>query len=372
MKTLLVAAAALVAMVTACSIAPMQAGTTPVAQPQMATVIPQRAKASAVPVKSAVVTIGSKGPVVGVNLYAVHNYTAAQASVDGERTLAYIKNYLHASAVDLVWNLYAPSYTSDSVVTSAANTLSAAGIGILTRIAQREGLSVEYRPLMFVQTTGNDWEGLIKPANPGAWFASYYAQNLPYLKMAQKYRINEYVIGTEMDGLLPDPQWPSLLAKAAETFKGPISYAAHETRYFPPYTQLPATSVTGLDMYEPTKLPSAAPLSTVISTYEAFLEGVPAALLRRTAIQETGIEARAGAYQAPAALGAPGVLDEAVQYNWFTAGCEAVRRFDMRGIFFWKVDLADYPVTHPASSLSTFEGKSGAEAISKCAGIIKG
>jgi hypothetical protein len=370
MKTLTVAAAALAAVITACSTAPMQAQTS-AAPSQTPTVRIQTTSVGVVATGSTdALTMGSKGPVVGVNLYAVHNYTAAQTTADGERTLAYIKDDLHASAVDLVWNFYAPSYTSDSVVTSVENTLTPADIGILTQIAQHEGLYVEYRPLMFVDTTGNDWEGLIKSANPGAWFTSYYAQNLPYLKMAQKYHINEYVIGTEMDGLLPDPQWVSLLDKAAEIFKGPISYASHQTRYFTQYPQFPATSLTGVDMYKQTKLRASASLSMVTSTYEAFFTGMPAALLRRTAIQETGIEARAGAYQSPAALGTPGILDVAIQYNWFMAGCEAVKRFHLRGIFFWKVDLADYPVTHPASSLSTFEGRSGAVAISKCASII--
>jgi hypothetical protein len=41
----------------------------------------------------------------------------------------------------------------------------------------------------------------------------------------------------------------------------------------------------------------------------------------------------------------------------------------MRGVFFWKVDLTDNP-DHPARSLSTFEGRQGAAAISDCANIL--
>lgn len=85
-----------------------------------------------------------------------------------------------------------------------------------------------------------------------------------------------------------------------------------------------------------------------------------------------GIEARAGAYANPPNLRLAGMLDPTVQFNWFTAACETVKRFHMRGVFFWKVDLSDYPLTHPASSLSTFEGKAGAVAISKCQSIIRG
>jgi hypothetical protein len=292
-------------------------------------------------------------------------------TADGERTLSYIKNTLHASAVDLVWNLYSPGYDSNSIVTNASTTLTAANIAILTKIARRDGLYVEYRPLIFVKTKGNTWEGLINPPNPAKWFNSYYAKNLPYLKMAQKYHINEYVIGTEMKALSPAKPWKSFLAKSAKIFRGPISYAQNQYVYFPPHTDLPPTTLTGVDMYEPLNVSASAPLSKVEAAYDKFFAEMPASILRRTAIQETGIEARVGAYQNPPNLTLTGTLDPTIQYNWFTAGCAAAKRFHLRAIFFWKVDLADNPA-HPASSLSTWEGRLGAEAVSRCASIIKG
>jgi hypothetical protein len=355
MKRVITGVALSIALAGGCSTAELQASALTVQNP------------STLPVGS----IGSKGPVVGVNLYAISNYTAAQTQSYGVRTLAYIKGNLHASAVDLVWNMYVPSYTSNVVVTTKT-TLTAANIGILTKIAQRDGLSVEYRPLLFVQTKANDWEGLLEPKNPTAWFNSYYQRNLPYLKMAQQYHISEYVIGTEMKRLSPAKQWPSFLAKSAKVFRGQISYAQNQSVYFPPGTDLPPTTLTGVDMYEPLKLPASASLGQVEAAYEKFFAAMPAATLRRTAIQETGIEARAGAYLNPPDLTATGKLDQVIQYNWFTAGCAAVKRFHLRGIFFWKVDLADNPVNHPASSLSTWEGKEGAVAISRCEQVIKG
>jgi hypothetical protein len=307
--------------------------------------------------------------VVGVNLYALNNYTAADTLVRGERMLSYIKNVLHASAVDIVWNLYAPSNRSNEVV-AGSTTLSASDVGILTRLAEQDHLIVEYRPLMFIPNASNTWSGLVWPADPASWFQSYYAMNLPYLRMAEKHHISEYVVGTELDDVLGDVQWPSFLANCAKVYHGQLTYAAHEVKYFPPATQLPPTALTGVDMYEILKLPASAPLPQVVAAYERFFTNVPAKLLSRTAIQETGIEARAGAYGRPSNLMLPGVLDESVQYNWFIAACETVKRFHLRGVFFWKVDLSDYPLTHPASSLSTFEGKEGAVAISKCASII--
>ena len=68
-------------------------------------------------------------------------------------------------------------------------------------------------------------------------------------------------------------------------------------------------------------------------------------------------------------LSRPGVLDEQVQANWYLAVCHIVKANHMRGVFFWKADLADYPA-HPAQALSVFEGRKGAQAISECARIL--
>jgi hypothetical protein len=317
--------------------------------------------------------IGTSGPVVGVNLYAVNNYTAQQTAFYGQRMMSYIKNDLHAQAVDIVWNLYAlnPHY---NYVTPESTTLSATNVGILTQIAQQQHLMVEYRPLMFILNISNPWEGLIRPKDPATWFNSYYQQNLPYLEMAQKYHINEYVVGTEMDDLSADIQWPALLANSAKVYHGQITYATHQTRYFPPVSPgapPPPTQLTGVDMYEKIYLPASAPLSEVEAQYDAYFAKVPAAELRRTTIQETGIEAMVGAYSDPPNLTLSGTLAEQVQYNYFTAGCEAAKKFHLRGIFFWKVDLADNPA-HPSSAQSVFEGRQGAAAISNCASIING
>jgi hypothetical protein len=124
-----------------------------------------------------------------------------------------------------------------------------------------------------------------------------------------------------------------------------------------------------MDMYWHTHIPAHATPQQVIASWTALFGKVAAPVLARTAIDEIGIQARLGAYTAPQALDAPGGLDEQVQANWFTAACTTVRRFHMRGVFFFKVNLTDKPA-HPAKSLSTFEGKKGATAIHGCAQIL--
>lgn len=313
--------------------------------------------------------IGATGPVLGVNLYSPRNYTAAQVETDGKRMLSYIRNILRAGAVDIVWNFYSPGYRSDAVEATSAS-LSAASVAILTRIAQQDHLLVEYRPLIMVEHVTNPWEGRISPADPALWFANYYNLERPYLQDAQRYHINEFVAATEMKALNGSPLWGGFFVKISQVYSGAVSYAAHQADYFPPGTRLLPVKYLGMDMYRSLALPSWASPAQVTAAYEAYFKDVPESVLRRTSIDETGIAARTGAYQAPSYLGIPGTLDEALQANWFIAACNTVKKYEMRAVFFWKVDLADYPLTHPAHSLSTFEGKQGAKAITECASAL--
>jgi hypothetical protein len=317
---------------------------------------------------SSLPAIGANGPVLGVNLYALSNYSAARVRTDGHRVLSYIRNFLHAGAVDIVWNFYTSDLSSNTVDATSA-TLSASNVAILTKIAKQNHLLVEYRPLIMIRGD-HPWEGSIKPANPPLWFDSYYNRELPYLRVAQHYDIREFVAATEMKDLNGSIYWPKFFSRIGQVYHGAISYAAHQANYFPPKTELLPVSYLGVDMYRALGLPSSATVGQVTAKYESFFSRMSASVLRRTAIEETGIQARAGAYQKPSFLYIKGSLDEAVQANWFTAACNTVKKYNMRAVFFWKVDLTDYPITHPASSLSTFEGKEGAKAIAACASIL--
>jgi hypothetical protein len=318
--------------------------------------------------------LGYSKPFLGVDLYAPRNYTAAQVEADGERTLAYIKNVLKADAVGIVWNFYATSLYSDAVEATGA-TLSASNVSILTKIATQDHLLVEYRPLIILPSTSNHWEGLINPYPPADWFNNYYSAELPYLRLAQQLGVSEFVTASEMEELNDSPLWPSLFARISQVYHGVISYSSWDGNYFgsAPGTSfqvarpslLPAKYL-GMDMYWHMNLPAAATTAEVTAAWEALFGKVPPSVLHRTAIDETGIQARDGAYSNPQALNAPGIPSDQVQVNWFTAACATVNRYHMRGVFFFKVDLADNPA-HPAKSLSTFEGRAGAAAISECA-----
>jgi hypothetical protein len=316
-------------------------------------------------------SVPASPPVLGVDLYAPGDYPAATVRRDGERMLVYIRNVLRADAVGIVWNLFAPSRTSDSVM-ATSESLPAAEVGVLTDMALRLGLKVYYRPLIFISDTpGKPWEGKIRPHDPAAWLDSYYRAELPYLNMAQHYRISEFVVETEMHDMNGDPGWTAYFRRVAQVYHGVVSYASWDGDYFPPGEHLLHVAALGVDFYEPMpRLPADATQAQVVAAWERFFSQMPASVLRRTMIEETGIGARAGAYHDPPNLSAPGLLDQQVQQNWFTAACSVVHRYDMRGVFFFRVELTDNPASPPAS-LAGFEGRQGARAIAACASELR-
>jgi hypothetical protein len=305
--------------------------------------------------------------VLGVNLYALHNEPAAQVEVDGQRTISYIKNDLKANAISIVWH-YFQNRDSDNAVHATKDTLSAANVAILTKIAKRYHLRVEYRPLVFTHET-NTWEGRIDPTHPVKWFRSYFHAERPYLKVAQQQNVKEFVTATEMNLLHRSPLWPSFFKRVARIYKGLVSYSAWDHNYFDPPIHLLPVKQLGMDMYLPVKLPPNASAKRVTAAWERPFRKLPRSVLHRTAIDETGIQARNGAYRNPPFMFLPGTENENVQANWFHAACATVHRFHMRGVYFWKVDLTDYPA-HPATSLSTFEGRKAARTIASCARIL--
>ena len=175
--------------------------------------------------------LGGNRPVLGVDLYALDNYSAAQVEADGRRALAYIKNVLRADAVGIVWNFYAPNLYS-AIVNATDATLSAANVAILTRIAIQDHLLVEYRPLILKPSGSNHWAGLIDPYPPVEWFNSYYHAVLPYLRTAQQLGVREFVTASELEDLNTSPLWPSFFARVSRVYHGVISYSAWDGDYF--------------------------------------------------------------------------------------------------------------------------------------------
>lgn len=311
-----------------------------------------------------------KRSVLGVDLYAPRNYTQPQTYLFGLRTLTYIKTVLHAKAVGILWDYYSPSRTTNAVQATKQGTLTAADVMTLTRIAKRLGLQVEYRPLIFIPShKNNPWEGMLNPPNQQKFFNNYFSVLWPYIKAAQQLHISEFVTATEMHLLNGSRLWKSFFQRVGKTYHGVVSYTAFYRDYFAATGHLLPVRLYGMDMYKALPLKVSATQAQVTAAWEASFKGVPAAVLQRTALDEEGLAARAGAYTGPPNLNMPGRLDQLVQARWFTAACKTVARFHMRAVYFFKVNLADNPL-EPSKALSVFEGRKGAVAISACAKLF--
>jgi hypothetical protein len=318
-------------------------------------------------------------PVLGADLYARSNYPAATVRRNGQRALYYIKHTLKAASVGIAWNYYTPNIHSNAVLTTQA-TLTAANVEALTQMAEAQHLSVVYRPLVEVRAglgvngliNPSNWEGLIAPQDQAQWFTSYYNAELPYLRIAQKLHVREFIAGSELMFLNSSNQWPSLFARIGKVYHGVISYAAEQRNYFPGFgTQhLLGVHDLGLDAYPKIFVPPTATVQQLVAGWERLFSQMPGQVLYRTALDEVGIQAAENAYYHPSLWGVPGKFNETVQARWFTAACQVVEHYHMRGIYFWNVNLANDPTHPPYPSPPTFEGKPAAKSIAGCRAIF--
>jgi hypothetical protein len=316
-------------------------------------------------------------PVLGVDLYSTVDLSTAETITNGARLLAAAKQELGITSVGIVWDFYMPSSTSNEISEGPAS-MSLADVVDLTKLAERDGLSVEYRPLIKVGPNLS-WDGGVLPSNQSEWFGRFYETELPFFRAAAHYHVREFAIETELVKLNSSPGWASFVAKAEIAAPGVIiSYAASTLDFFPshpaknPRLLLP-TEAYGDDAYMPmpASISSSASASQVEAGWDGYFDHVPAALLHQTVLDEVGIAGVDGAYQHPSNWNLQGTPNVAVQVNWFTAACNTVARFKMRGIYFYNINLQNNPLHWPQSPV-VFMGKPAVvAAIRHCAAMFE-
>jgi glycosyl hydrolase family 113 len=307
--------------------------------------------------------------VLGVDLYSSADYPLSVVQRDGARNLYYIKHVLGAQSVGIVWNLYSPSVHSDMVRASDI-TLSPPKIAVLTREALSEGLSVEYRPLIRVGPQWR-WEGSIRPHNQKAWFRHFYDAELPYLRLAERLHINKFVVSTELRDLNSSNEWPSFFRRVKEHYHGIVSYTAFQGTYFSASGRLLPVHWLGVDPYPDLHLPDTATPHQLFAAWDGLFRQMPPAILARTTLEEVGFAGISGAYSAPQDWNRVARPNALMLARWFTAACTVVRKYHMRGIYFYEVNLLDNP-SRPLTFPAFFVGKPGAQAIHSCRSILQG
>jgi hypothetical protein len=307
-------------------------------------------------------------PILGVDLYATSNPSQRIVRRDGIRDLTYIKDTLKASSVGIAWNFYTPADSSENVG-HTRNTLTMANVAILARTAKADGLSVEFRPLVKVQR-GSPWEGYVFPPNQAAWFNSYFKTELPYLQLAQRLHIREFVFQTELRDLNKSPLWGQFIRRVKRVYGGIVSYAALGAQYYPRSRHLLPVRYDGQTAYPKLNVPATTKVPALVKAWKRYYAAVPPRIRFMTAIDESGIPAMDGAYRNPSAWRKHGTRNDLVQARFFTAECTVVKDLGLRAVYFWNVNLTTYPYSKPASPVTITGRAKSVAAIAGCAKLF--
>jgi hypothetical protein len=317
-------------------------------------------------------TLPTTKPVIGMNLYVQQNYSLADVTAWGTRDLAYIADTLKLKAVAIDWNYNVPYYGASVVESSPTRTPTIADLRELTKIAESDGLRVQYRALFTVNNSDKRSSSIV-PRNLGAWLSSLLSAERPALRLAQREHVRGFVVGTEMASVDQSPLWRGFFRRARRIYHGALSYASWGGRaatggFFDKGGVRLPTYQLGATAYPPIDLPRTATVAQLTTAWEQFLTAnTPASVLRRTTIDEMGIPAIAGAYHDPWVwTGHTGPLDPAIQANWYQAACAAVTAEHMSGLYFWSMPLDSDPA-NPYPSLVGWEGNPASiAAIQSC------
>ena len=297
----------------------------------------------------------------GVDLYITQDYPLSETEALGKRDIAWIARTLDVRAIGIAWDLSVPGDTSNEVLSKGPVTPSVADIRALTQIAQAYHLQVDYRVLFRVDGQDGATE-VLRPASQSLWFANLLSTETPYLKLAAQGNVSEFIVGTELSNFEGSAEWPQFFSGASAIYPGVLSYATWGGNFFSSHRRLPPVADYGVTAYPDVDLPDSATVDQLTAAWTSFLNTAPASVLSKTAIDEIGIPAEAGAYAKPWAWnGQHGIQDDQVQARWFEAACDAAIAAHMRAIFFWNANLIDNPA-RPFTSLVKFEDRPESEA----------
>ncbi len=128
------------------------------------------------------------------------------------------------------------------------------------RDAQRIGLRLVLKPHL---SAGDEFVGNISfddPTQFQAWFDNYRRWLLHYARIAQLFRVDSLVIGTELAGVTRnEAAWRLLIHEVRQVYSGPLTYAAHWGKDFEELRFWDALDYIGVNMYYPLADPGQEP-----------------------------------------------------------------------------------------------------------------
>lgn len=177
--------------------------------------VPAAAAERAVPFDRAV-TLGDFGP-------------AAYEPTQTPRTLRRLARTYRVRGVTLL-AIWMQKDAGSTELRPGSETVRTENLKRAIRSARAAGMRVTLRP--YVDRDDGGWRGEIQPSSVDAWFASYRRFILRYAKFAQRYKVRQLVIGSEMESMAQySSRWRSLIRAVRRQFKGLVAYQANWDGY---------------------------------------------------------------------------------------------------------------------------------------------
>ena len=277
-------------------------------------------------------------------------HTAQIADIDVRYVLR-----LHADAISISFPFFTTSAAS-SFVYASPQTPNTRSLAILISKAERAGLYVMLRPLMDEKALGKCRCEWIPPVT-ATWFASYRRFLEPYVSMAARLHVPQFVLGTEFTRFQHDHQWKLLRTWLAKRYQGKIAYADNGLYGLSHGAAIPRQTI---DAYPSHLTRSGSGLR------QGWL-GYARALPHKAVLSEVGIGAIKGAWRQPWVHHWPAShLDLKVQARWFAAACHAAAAAHLGGIYFWPLNFGQSFTGPTLDNQGNWAGSPAARAISSC------
>jgi|GEM_PF-1050020 len=379
----------------------------------------------------------TSAPEVGVSVFFDDQALGGDQSTlaSAAKLFSYLQNDLDANAVSIDFPFYMGTATQvvgnqsvvnagvleaqqSSTIVAGLGTPSVQLLGGLVRLAEKDGLRVQLRPLrsqLNDDTTGvpfdnkiagtGEWRGSINPTSPSTWFANYFQWLKPYLVMAKETGVSSFSIGAELTSMVSAtpinntffpsnnmpahnylPYWQRLVQEAQAIFGPNLLYSASHLTY----QTIPGIQV-GYDAYVPvdppanlnatypqTQTAASAAIqaagakgdnATVISDFQAAINASFQANnsaganfpsnLSSLRLEEVGIPDMAYAWTQPYyyaySSAAIATYNESwVQPDWITAECNVMQSNHMSGMYIWGIDFNNFSPTNTTPSVNPY------------------
>lgn len=197
--------------------------------------------------------------------------------------------------------------------------------------ARRRGVAIVLMPLLELERgAAEDWRGVLRPRDPGRWWASYQRAIVQLAERAAELRAEVLIIGSELTSLSgPEhgERWRGVAAEARRRFGGRLAYVTNHDALdrTAPFEWV---ELAGVSAYFPLAADADASLESMRSAWARHLEALVrlrAAAGRPLVLFEVGYPSVDGGAVRPWDYLSGGVVDLEEQRAAYEAATAAIR-----------------------------------------------